>query len=88
MMKKYPDVLWFTISFEDSITVKKFVKNYKINLITVPNQKEWIKQFNIETYPRTFIINKESKIKDVLYGPYQDSTLLQKRLNLINSFEN
>jgi|GEM_PF-1593035 thiol-disulfide isomerase/thioredoxin len=82
MMKKYPDVLWFAISIEDSITVKKFIKNHKINLITVPNQKEWIKQFNIETYPRTFIINKESKIKDVLYGLYQDSTLLQKRLNI------
>jgi thiol-disulfide isomerase/thioredoxin len=88
MMKKYPDVLWFAISFDDSIIVKKFVKNHKINLITVSNQKEWIKQFKIETYPRTFIINKESKIKDVLYGLYQDSTLLHKRLNLINSFKN
>jgi len=80
--KKYPGALWFAISFEDSITVRGFVKNHKINLITVANQKEWIKQFHIETYPRTVIIDKESKIKDVLYGPYQDSTLLQKRLNI------
>jgi thiol-disulfide isomerase/thioredoxin len=82
MSKKYPGALWFAISYEDSTTVKQFVKNHKINLIAVSNQKEWIKQFQVETYPRTIIIDKESKIKDVLYGAYQDSTLLQKRLNI------
>lgn len=81
LKKRNPKAVWFAISFEDSLTVQSFLKSHKLDLNVIPNQHDLANLLNVKLYPRTIIIDKKSTVKDILCGSYQDSTLLQQKLN-------
>lgn len=76
-----PNVSWFAITYEDPLTVQSFLKSHKLNLNIIPGQQDLINQLNIKLFPRTMIIDETATIKDILYGAFQDSTLLQEKIN-------
>jgi thiol-disulfide isomerase/thioredoxin len=77
--KAYPDVLWFAISYEDSETLKSFLHTHKLDFTVVPSKRDFSKTLKVNGWPITFLI-KDRVIKEVLYGPYGDSTLLRSRI--------
>jgi thiol-disulfide isomerase/thioredoxin len=85
LKKRNPNAVWFAISFEDSLTLKSFLKSHDLDLNIIPEQQEFASLMHVNLYPRTIIVDKESKIKDILCGQYQDSTLLQQKIDYYNN---
>jgi thiol-disulfide isomerase/thioredoxin len=81
LKNRNPDVIWFAVSFEDSLILQSFLKSHQFDLNIIPNQQEFATLLNVKLYPRTIIVDKRSIVKDILCGPYQDSTLLQQKIN-------
>jgi thiol-disulfide isomerase/thioredoxin len=81
LKKDNPEVLWFAISFEELSTIQSFLRGHKLDLNVIPNQQDFANLLNVKLYPRTIILDKNTTIQEVLCGPYQDSTMLQQKLN-------
>ncbi|WP_329805926.1 peroxiredoxin family protein [Flavobacterium facile] len=59
---KDKDVAFFAITFDSKKKLEEFGKKKQFNFTLVPNSRDVIRQFYVNAYPTTIIIDKERKI--------------------------
>jgi thiol-disulfide isomerase/thioredoxin len=71
---KYADKMNFiSVTFEDKIQVKKFLRKYDFNFIQICNADKYLNDLGINTFPMNVFIDKQGFLKNVESGIPVDS---------------
>ena len=66
--KDNPDVVFASITFENTKKAKSFIKEHSLKYPVVANAKKTCDLFKIKGFPTNIIINKKGKYSDYLIG--------------------
>lgn len=81
---KDKDVSFFAITFDSKKSLNEFVKKKQFDFVLVPESREIINQFYVNSYPTTIIIDKERKIH--LIDDLIDLDLMNEIEKMINQY--
>jgi len=68
LVKKYnkKNVAFLALTFDDRKTVNTFLKKHDFNYTLLPSSKEVDKKYQISSWPASFVINGDGKVKEAI----------------------